>query len=435
MSSKSKKKGEEVLLLPGAQGWEVWKGTSANGLALALRTEITRVLDVGSIPSGELAMAFPVRDVSSLPFRAPTGDDALLSDLAEMHLERLGVRPPVDSGVLIDIFKVGTRGEESLVVPIVLAPPVEGDLPRRSPGKFDISARCLPMPAEGVLVWQELGRWVFALADESEALHFQALASPALGEDTGREIRLTLSQLQMQGLIEAPPRHCFVWVSEGEAAPGPEELEQLAAGFGGTATVAAKPAPVVPARVSQLLPADVRAERVARRKRQQMILGVAALALAYLGLIAFLGVTLSKAREEAATNTASYERIAPEASIGLDHQQKWVELQPIVEQDHNPVELLYLCMLARDGEEGLRLDRADIFNQLQVDSEGKLTLIRDVRLQGQADELRQATAFDEALKRESGFATYLWSCPPPQEKGDKWGFNYEARLRRAEDED
>ena len=166
-----------------------------------------------------------------------------------------------------------------------------------------------------------------------------------------------------------------------------------------------------------------------------MILGVAALALAYLGLIAFLGVTLSKAREEAATNTASYERIAPEASIGLDHQQKWVELQPIVEQDHNPVELLYLCMLARDGEEGLRLDRADIFNQLQVDSEGKLTLIRDVRLQGQADELRQATAFDEALKRESGFATYLWSCPPPQEKGDKWGFNYEARLRRAEDED
>ena len=434
MSSKSKKKGEEVLLLPGAQGWEAWKGTPDTGFSLALRTEITRVLEVGGIPSGELAMAFPVRDVSSLPFRAPTGDDALLSDLADMHLERLGMRPPIDAGILTDIFKVGTRGEESLVAPIVLAPPVEGDLPRRSPKKFDISARCLPMPAEGVLVWQELGRWVFALAEAGQALHFQALASPALGEDTGREIRLTLSQLQMQGLIDSPPRHCFVWVSEGEASPGTEELEQLGTGFGGTAAVATKPVPVLPPRGSQLLPADVRAERVARRKKQQMILGIAALVLFYVGLIAFLGVTLSKARAEAAKNTAAYEEIAPKARLGEDHKRKWTEIQPIVEQDHNPVELLYLCMLAQDGEEGLRLNRADIFNQLQVDSEGKLTLIRDVRLQGQSDELKQATAFDEALKRESGFASYLWSCPPPQAKGDKWGFSYEARLRGVDEE-
>ena len=434
MSSKAKKKGEEVLLFPGAQGWEVWKGTAVDGFSLALQTEITRVLDLGGIPAGELAMAFPVRDVSSLPFRAPTGDDALLSDLADMHLERLGVRPPVDSGVLSDIFKVGSRGEESLVVPIVLAPPEEGDLPRRSPKKFDISARCLPMPAGGVVVWQELGRWVFALADAGQALHFQALASPVLGEDTGCEIRLTLSQLQMQGLMESPPQHCFVWVNEGEAAPQEEEIEQLGRGFGGSATVASKPAPLIPSRLSQLLPADVRAERMARRKKQQIILAVAALVLFYLGLITFLGLTLSKARAEAATTTASYEEIAPEASIGMNHQQKWRELQPIVEQDHNPVELLDLCMLARDGEEGLRLDRADIFNQLQVNSEGELTLIRDVRLQGQADELKQATAFDEALKRESGFASYLWACPPPQAKGDKWGFNYEARLRGADEE-
>ncbi|PPR20154.1 MAG: hypothetical protein CFH38_01577, partial [Alphaproteobacteria bacterium MarineAlpha10_Bin1] len=81
----------------------------------------------------------------------------------------------------------------------------------------------------------------------------------SLGEDAGREIRLTLSQLQMQGLIESVPRHCFVWVADEEAAPTAEELGALGIGFGGTAAVAAKPAPVLPAKMSQLLPADVRA--------------------------------------------------------------------------------------------------------------------------------------------------------------------------------
>ena len=94
MSSKSKKKGEKVLLLPGADGWEVWvAGPESNGFVLSQRSGAVRVLDVAGIPPGELTMAFPVRDVSALPFRAPTSDQALLSDLAEMHLERMGVRP------------------------------------------------------------------------------------------------------------------------------------------------------------------------------------------------------------------------------------------------------------------------------------------------------------------------------------------------------
>ena len=198
MSSKAKKKGEKVLLLPGADGWEAWTGLNGAGLALALRSGAMRVLDVGGIPSGELTMAFPVRDVSALPFRAPTSDDALLSDLAEMHLERMGMRPGINAGVLSDVFKVGTRGEESLAVPVVLAPPMEGHLPRRSPQHFDISARCLPLPSDGLVVWRELGRWVFALSEEGQALEFEALASSQLGEDAGREIRLTLMQLELQ---------------------------------------------------------------------------------------------------------------------------------------------------------------------------------------------------------------------------------------------
>ena len=439
MIPKAKKKGEKVLLLPGADGWEAWTGLNGAGLNLVLRSGTTRVLDVGGIPTGELTMAFPVRDVSALPFRAPTSDDALLSDLSEMHLERMGMRPGMNAGVLSDVFKVGTRGEESLVVPVVLAPPREGHLPRRSPQHFDISARCLPLPADGVVVWRELGRWVFALSEEGQALEFEALASNQLGEDAGREISLTLIQLQLQGVIDSPPRHCFVWVGDEETAPGTEELEALgmAAGLGGPATVATKPAPVIPARSSQLLPADVRAERVARRKKQQTVMASAAAVLLYLGLIFFLVFDLAKAKRGAEEALVAYTPFADVHEDGMRHEQKWRELQPVVEQDHNTVELLYHCMRARGGEEGVRLDRADISNQLDVQVDGEtleLTIIRSIRLQGKSDELGQATAFDEALKGERGLNDYQWTTPPPQAKGDKWSFQYEARLRGPEEQ-
>ncbi len=435
MIPKGRKKGEKVLLLPGADGWEAWTSLNGAGLDLALRSGTTRVLDVGGIPSGELTMAFPVRDVSALPFRAPTSDDALLSDLAEMHLERMGMRPGIDAGVLSDVFKVGTRGEESLVVPVVLAPPMEGHLPRRSPQHFDISARCLPLPADGLVVWRELGRWVFALSEEGQALEFEALASNQLGEDAGREIRLTLMQLEMQGLIDSLPRHCFLWVGDEEAPPGAEELAALGAGIGlsGPATVAAKPAPVIPSRTTQLLPADVRAERVARRKKQQITVAAVAAVVVYLGVIGVLWSSLAKARKNADKALVEYTPFEDIYEDGKRHEQKWRELQPVVEQDHNTVELLYHCMRARGGEEGVRLDRADITNQLQVDSEGELTLIRSIRLQGKSDELGQATAFDEALKGERGLNDYQWTTPPPQAKGDKWSFQYEARLRGPEE--
>ena len=432
MSSKGKKKGEKVLLLPGADGWEAWTSLNDAGFNLALRSGAMRVLDVDALPSGELTMAFPVRDVSALPFRAPTSDGALLSDLAEMHLERMAMRPGIDAGVLSDVFNVGRRGEESLVVPVVLAPPMEGHLPRRSPQHFDISARCLPLPADGVVVWRELHRWVFALCEEGQALEFEALAVNELGEEAGREIRLTLMQLELQGLIDALPANCTVWLGEEESAPSAGQLEELGTGIGlgEAARSAPKPAPVLPLRRSQLLPADVRAERVARRKKQQVTLAAVVGALVYLGAFGYFWLQMTGAEREAETAREAYTPYAAEKERLDIHDQKWSELRPVVEQDHNTVELLYHCMRARGGEGGVRLDRAEITNQL----DDELAPVRSIRLQGKADELGQATAFDEALKRERGLRAYTWTTPPPVERNGKWSFAFEARLKGPDEQ-
>ncbi|NIP92224.1 MAG: hypothetical protein GWO24_01615, partial [Akkermansiaceae bacterium] len=343
------------------------------------------------------AMAFPVRDVSALPFRAPTTDEALFGDMADMHVERLGMRPGVDAGILSDYFKVGSRGEESLLLPVVLAPPPEGHLPKRAPQSFDISARCLPLPSDGVVVWRELGRWVFALSEEGQPLHFQALAATKLGEDAGREIRLSLSQLQIQGLIDKPPKHCFVWLGEGEAAPLDDELAGLGLSFGGVATVAAKPAPVIPDQPSQLLPADVRAERMAKRKKQQAITAVVVGVLAYLGVIGWAAWVLFQERKRVAEISKDYDEVAPLVEGINSHTQKWDELQPVTDLKHWPVELMLNCSKARP-DQGLRLERAEVFNQLNITDQGNKELVRSIRLQGKADELEQVNTFNLNLK-------------------------------------
>ena len=49
MSSKAKKKGEKVLLLPGSEGWEVWTAeVGGTGFRLHERSDVVRVLDAVS---------------------------------------------------------------------------------------------------------------------------------------------------------------------------------------------------------------------------------------------------------------------------------------------------------------------------------------------------------------------------------------------------
>ena len=436
MSSKAKKKGEKVLLLPGSEGWEVWTAeVGGTGFLLHERSDVVRVLDVIGIPAGELTMAFPVRDVSALPFLAATTDDALLSDLAETHLERMGTRPGVEAGVLSDVFKVATRGDETLAVPVVLAPPLEGDLPRRAPDNFDISSRCLPMPSTGLVVWRELGRWVFALAVEGQPLEYEALAINQLSEDAGREIRLAMMQMELQGLIETLPQQCVVWVGEGDPRPQAEELQSLGEGAGltGPATVEPKPAPVVPKRSSQLLPADVRAERVAKRKKQQFLMISGAAALLYLSLIVLSFVSLSGEKAAAEKAMQAYGPYSQVYEDGERHLKKWKELSPVIEQEYSTVELLYHCIRARRGEEGVRLDRADIANQVSVDGDGRLQRVLNISLQGKTDELGQANAFDEALQGERGLIDFQWNMPSAQQKGDKWAFQWQAAVSTSQD--
>jgi hypothetical protein len=425
MSAKKNKKSTAVLLIPGPQGWDVWEDGGGEAATLKVRTSELRALDVEGLPSRDLHMAFPVREVSALPLKSPATEAGLFRDMAEMHVERMGMRPQVEMGNLSDFFEVAVRKDECVLLPVVLSQPPEGTLPRKSPKSFDVSARCFPMPTDGVVVWRELGRWVFGVGLEGKPLYFQALAAPILGEAAGREIAMSLTQLQIQGLLESRPKHCFVWLTEEEIGPSKEQLDELGRSFGGTAAIAAKPTPEYPGRPSGLLPADTRAERVAKRKQQQVTAVVAALVVAYVGLAGWLGWKLVDKNKQARIREIAATDLEAGAGGLLEHAQKWNELDPITGTDHWPVELLFRCAQAIP-EGGVRFKRAEFYNQLDMkDGQGKL--VRSINIQGEAGALEQVNQFNLNLKRSNDLAPYEWTTPDARETNTgAWGFTYTA---------
>lgn len=432
----SKKKTEQVLMFPGATGWEVWKGTTEAGFGLIEVTEHAFALEVEKLPGNSVNFAIPVRQLTALPFHAQTEDLALLGDLATMHLERHGMRPSLEGGELADYFIYSAEGDQSILTPVVMNQPVEGELPRRSPDAFDVSPRCLPLRRNAVLVWQELGRWVMALGDGERLLYFQCLSGEILDDRAGSEISLALTQLRLQGVLTEAPNELVVWTSGGPTDPRSAEVEKLSKGAALNTTVEARPAPHWPTPPSRLLPADVRAERLALRNRRNTILGVAAAFLAYCGIFGYFAWEYSKSGQEADRLEAELKSLGPGTQSLLEHQEKWDELSPVVESDFYPYEVFHRIVSSaprvRGNNKPLRLTRAVITNQYQ-NVEGEAQVVRSVKLMGNAESTENVATFNLALKQSPDLAAFRWTDPPARRgKSGRWDFEYNGQSRPDE---
>lgn len=409
------KQQEMTLLVPGARGWEIWKQSSAGGFTLQSADGPARASDLSSIPGGHLVMLFPVRGMHAMPFKASSTDESLFEDLAAMHAERLGVRADPMAGQLSDTFVIEKDGETATLLCVVLKSPSDGDLPPRSPKEFDISPRSYPVQGEKIAVWKEFDRWVFAFYRGGKLLYSQATSSTAPEPDASclREIQLALGQMAIQGLA-LRPEFIHVWSPEGDAG-GAGSLEN---GLGIPARVSPRPEPILAEPRSKLLPADVRAaRRVARQRAQKMAAAIAVL-VAYLGVAGWFGFGLWKDHKKIKDLNAEAERIAPKAEIANyeEHLQLWNELEPVVNKDKYPVEIMFRVAKAIPMGSGLRLKTAEITGG-------------DIRLVGEAKEPAPISTFDLNLKKSSyGLSHYTWETPPASNSSKGWDFQFNGTL-------
>ncbi len=405
------KAAETTLIVPGESGWEIWTGTAAAGFTLKEATGIQLPGDIPDLPATELVQLFPVKSVTAIPMRVTSDDEALFPDLALLHAERLGIRPDPMAGQLTDLFVIEKEQEGTALLSVFLRAPGDGDIPARTPKEFDLSARAFPLAGDSLAVWKELGRWVFSLSSAGNTAYCQAtsISTHAPDQALAREIRLALLQLSMQG-IEIQPTKIFVWTSDKETSAA-----ALTGEFRAAAEVTPRPAPVLPAVHSKLLPADVRAARKAAEKKRNITLAVAAVVLAYLGVIGWFGYGVWKDISRTKVLRAQAEEAAPDAAAFTIHSQKWDELA-LTREENSPVEFLLHIANSIPPNTGLRLRTAEI-------SAGEVKLI------GEASQPGPINQFSLNLSKKNELIGFDWERPAPQQSTRGWEFTFNGTVR------
>ncbi len=408
---------EQALLVPGESGWEIWTRQGDGEFTLSGPGVSARAGELTDIPAGELTMLFPVKSLTSVPMRVTSDDDALFPDLAALHAERLGLRPDPMAGQITDVFVVARDAENTALLSVFLRSPEEGELPRRGPKGFDISARAWPVAGEALAIWMEFGRWVFAIFHQGKLAYCQATAVDAAEPDASlaREIRLSLMQLAMQGLHFEPTR-LIVWSSSDSISPAAlQALFRLPVEF------SPRPAPVLPDPLSKLLPADVRAARKQALRRRNITIGAAAIIMAYLGLIGWLGFGLWQTSSQARKLLAEAAQVAPEGEAYALHMAKWNELAHATDLTHSPVDILQRIASCIPPNSGLRLKTAEISAM-------------EIKLQGEAPQLQAVNGFSLNLSKNNDLTHFTWQTPEPNQSTRGWEFVFNAEVPVAESE-
>ena len=406
---------ENVLLVPGESGWEIWTGQSDAGFTLHTATTITRAGEIGQLPAGDLTMFFPVKSFTAVSMQVNSENDALFPDLAALHAERLGLRPDPMAGQLTDLFVISRETENTSLLAVFLRTPADGELPVRSPKGFDISARAFPVTDDQLVVWKEFGRWVFATFRQGNLVFCQATSADdeQPSESLAREIRLSLMQLSMQGLDVRPAR-IVIWSNSPTI-----DTSAFASAFTVQVDVSPRPVPVLPEPLSKLLPADVRAARRAARQKFNIILGIAAAFVIYLGIIGWFAYGLWKSSSETQRLNAKADAVAPDRESYQQHVAKWDELSLVLDINNSPVDILNRVSTCIPPNSGLRLKSADI-------SATKISLT------GEAPKLEAVNTFSLKLQKNVELANFTWQTPEPNQSLRGWEFVFTAEVPNAQ---
>jgi len=403
------KSSENILLLPGETGWEIWTGSPSTGFTLKSATEAQTASELTGLPAGDVILLFPVKAITTVPLKVPTEDEAMFADLAALHAERIGLRPDPLAGQLTDHFVIARENETATIVSVLLRPPTDADIPTRGPKEFDISSRVLPLTGDEIGIWKEFGRWVFAISKGGNLIYTQATTAASHSPDDSviRDIRLALIQLSLQD-IAVEPTKILVWTgSEGVSSTALDEA------FGLRVEISPRPIPVLPTLRSKLLPADVRAARRAAQRRQTITLALAAVAVIYLAAIAWFGFGLWKDSSETKKLLQQAEAAAPEGAAYTTHLAKWNELSEAIEIENSPVDILSRVARNIPLNSNLRLRTAEIS-------------AAEIKLVGEAPQSPAVNQFSLRLNQSNELAGFTWQTPEPQQSTRGWEFVFSA---------
>jgi hypothetical protein len=348
-----------------------------------------------------------VRHAFSVPLWLSTTDKTVMRDMVGLQLERRGFGSGGQNAVW-DFEVIAQEDGRSLVGVTVLPPTLPEELQWASARGFDLSARCLPLPSDGLVLWEELGRLVLAVTRGGFVVYAQVLVAAKIDHAAAFEIQLILLDLELQGLAKTTQSPLQVW-----KACDPEELDLLRTIHPGGVHPAKRPVPRLPLATKNLVPPSVttarRVETQQASRTRILWIGLAIYlvgALVWGGQIGYLAWQRSRLQKEIRTNHSLVENLQKTSD-------RWKALESAVTPETYAAELLLQCSLSLPSE-GVRLTTFGIENnRVIIVGEG-----------------RNATApydYEKTIKANAGLQSYRWnSAPPKQLPSGTWQFTLEG---------
>ena len=353
----AKQDSDTTLCFPGENGWELWAEKSGRMMCVETRP-MKEGSEEGSQPFRSAThYAFPVNSVFAVPIWTATDAPDMLGSLVEMQLEKSGLKPDSSSGRMLDYRTVqkvdsGEEGKSprNLVLATVLNSDYDHPLPDKGAREFDVSPRFLNLPGNHIVIWRELGRLVSALTRNGEVVYFQGLNSYEFDVAAVQEIRCVLLGLDGAGPVSNEERSqdilsqisgIHVWLEDADKAV----VEELQKALDMDAIIALRPDPVLPNDYSGLLPGVIAIQRE-QQKRTLLIRNIMlALASCYLVFLAMYFFKYFKVIQENGQLSQQVSELEDEYGWISPFEKKWREIEPVIDGQTHPSELLHRCTL------------------------------------------------------------------------------------------
>lgn len=377
---------QHLLRFPGEEAWETWMGNSPQQLQL--------VEEPPAMTGGTTAIETLAFDSSPFWLLINDGNDHE-ADAVALRWESQGIVCESAAKPWTH-WTVAKTGKRVLIATVALTnESAISDWQRQSPEWFEPSACLLPLPADAVCVWQELGRYVAAFTCGTKLLHVTTLTSRNLDADAAFELRDLYVALQAHGLAERI-QSVNIWTKCAT-----DFIPQLACLFEDAAMIKEpRPAPALPAQPSGMLPAEMLVIRQQKKQRQQTLLVMAGALMLYLCFFGAWWASLRLRESHLVRAEGELAAVQPEVTTILEAQQQWMDVEPAINPDIYPVELFHqIALLLPD--EGIRLKEFQIIADRLVVS-------------GEAASVNQALMFKEKLAACEPLRRYSWNFPVPR---------------------
>ncbi len=377
-----------AIWVPGSEGWEYWE-PGAGGYY--------RLVQEAPEPQGQSRawmLALPVQQVITFPLWLGSRNAALFGEMIALQLDRRGLVQRSQSETVMFYEIVEQEAERTLVRVQVLPPSLPEVLCQATVPHYESSARLYSYQGNSLVFWRELGKWVIAFSRNGRLLHAQVMEENVIGNQWIQEVLCLMLPLESERVSLGVDRIEF-------RTPVMESDQRMAQeGFRLPVQVVNRPTPSVPEVLSGLTPGLVRESQVQQsqnnRRRIFWVLAVLVYLLLVGGLVGYrwwVERALEQKLREISESSGMVQQLKQTAQL-------WQALQPVIDPEHYPLELLWKCtrLVPQDG---VRLTLFDC-------DRGKITI------QGEAQSQEAAFRFTTELSQHPELKEYHWVTPPPK---------------------